>query len=185
MTTPQIIGLCVLVLVFVAIAAWFGTRRSRTKHLRQRFGPEYDRRLAEVGDRGRAEAELAESEARVGSVRRRPLSDTDRARFRENWRLCQAQFVDDPASAVIDADSLLSDIMRARGYSIDDPVNRTTDICAAYPNHVVSYREANDIVIRHRRGSASTEDLRRAFLNFRKLFEEILGGPNEKFQRAS
>jgi hypothetical protein len=185
MTTPQIIALIVLAAVIVIAAAWIANRRNRTRHLREHFGPEYDRRVAETGNRGRAEAELAASEARVRSVPRRPLSETERAHFLEEWKQCQARFVDDPAGALTEADHLLSEIMRVRGYNVDDAMNRTTDICAAYPMHAEGFREASDIVIRHRRSTASTEELRKAFLNFRNLFEEILGGPNERIQRAS
>jgi hypothetical protein len=185
MTTPQIIGLIVLAAITVIAAAWYASRRKRTMHLREHFGTEYDRRVAEAGSRDKAEAELAESEARVRSVRRRPLSETERAEFLQDWKVSQALFVDDPAGALVDADRLLSDIMRARGYDVGDAMNRTTDICAAYPRNAMGFREASDIVIRQRRGNASTEELRKAFLNFRNLFEEILGGPNERIQRAS
>jgi hypothetical protein len=50
---------------------------------------------------------------------------------------------------------------------------------------VTSYRLANEIVSRHRRGEASTEDLRKAFVHYRKLFDEVLGGYDEELKRAS
>jgi len=174
-----------IVVVALAAIAWLLYERNRTKHLRAHFGPEYDRHVSEVGNRRRAEAELARSEDRVRKATIRLLSESEQARFREEWKLCQARFVDDPAGALVDADRILIDIMRIRGYRVDDPINRVTDISAAYPNHSAELREANDIVMSHRRGNASTEDLRRAFIQFRSLFDEILGGKNGKLERAS
>ncbi len=171
-------------IVIVAAAAWYVYQRNRTRHLQERFGPEYDRRISALGNRRRAESELAKSEARVAK-NVRGLSPSERSRFMDEWRLCQARFVDDPTGAVNQADQIVTTIMRTRGYAVDDPYDRVADVCAAYPNHAVGFREANEIVVRHHRGEASTEDLRRAFVNFRALFDEMLGGQDEELKRAS
>lgn len=180
----QIIAICVGILVIAAVG-WLVYERNRTRHLRERFGPEYDRRITALGDRRRAEAELADSEARVRKIKIHPLSPGDRSRFLSEWRLVQARFVDDPDGAVMEADRLVTEIMRNRGYAVDEPYDRVADVCAAYPRHADHYREANDVVNRHGRGNASTEDLRKAFVNFRALFEEMLGGQDEELKRAS
>jgi hypothetical protein len=182
METWQIIAICVGIAI-LAVIGWWVYERNRSRRLRERFGPEYDRRVAERG-RHRAESEFAQREA---SVRKnvRPLSASERAKFLEEWRLCQARFVDDPPGAVDEADRILSDIMRTRGYAADDPYDRLTDVCAAYSDHSSAYREANEIVIRHRRGDASTEDLRKAFVHFRALFDEVLGGHDEELKRTA
>jgi hypothetical protein len=179
----QIIAIGVVVAIVVIAALWI-YERNRSRRLRERFGPEYDRRVSTFGRR-RAEADLSRSEKRVEKLRTRSLSASDRARFLEEWRLCQARFVDDPVGAVEDADGILLNIMRARGYSADDPYDRITDISAAYPDHAGAYREATDIFVRHRRGDASTEDLRRAFVNYRHLFDDILGGRDEELRRVA
>src|SRR5262245_53065356 len=181
----QLIAIGVVIVVIAAAVAWYLYQRNRTQHLKERFGTEYDRRVTEFGSRSRAESELERAEARVKNLKIRALSPSDRTRFLDDWRLCQARFVDDPAGAVNEADRILTDIMRARGDAVDDPYNRTTDVVAAYPNHATAYREANEIVVRHRRGHSSPEDLRRAFVNFRALFDEILGGEDEKLKRVS
>ena len=181
----QIAALVVAAIIVVAVAAWFIYNHSRSRRLRQHFGPEYDRTVAEFGDRRRAEAELARRQEHVRKLQIRQLTAVDRVHFAEQWRLCQAQFVDDPSGAIDSADRLLTDIIRARGYSADNPNNRLADISAAYPQHVTSYRLANETVSRHRRGEASTEDLRKAFVHYRKLFDEILGGYDEELKRAS
>jgi len=180
----QMIAIGVAVLVVGAVAFWL-YQRNRTRHLRNRFGPEYDRRISELGDRRRAESELAQSEARVEKVKVQPLSFSDRSRFMDEWRRCQTRFVDDPAGAVVQADRIVCDVMRARGYEADDARQRLTDVCAAYPEHASHYRVANDIVVKHRSGDASTEDLRTAFVNFRSLFDDMLGGQDEELKRAS
>jgi hypothetical protein len=180
----QIIAISVAI-VIVAAVGWWLYERNRTHHLRERFGTEYDRRIYAVGNRRRAEAELAHSEARVRKIKIRPLNPTDRSRFLAEWRMCQARFVDDPAGAVMDADRLVTDIMRTRGYAVDDPYDRVADVCAAYPDRAPDYRDANEIIIQHRQADASTEDLRRAFVNFRALFDEMLGGHDEELKRAS
>jgi hypothetical protein len=103
----------------------------------------------------------------------------------DEWRLCQARFVDDPAGAVTEADRILTEIMRSRGYTVDNSYDRLADICAAYPNTAPAYREANDILTRNRRHDASTEELRKAFVNFKSLFDDILGGQDEELRRVA
>jgi hypothetical protein len=176
--------LIVVAIMVVAAVAWYLYERNRTRRLRERFGDEYDRRVVERGRR-RAESELALSEARAQKVKTQPLSASDRASFLEEWRLCQVRFVDDPSGAVGQADNLLTRIMRARGYAADDPYDRLTDVCSAYSDHADAYREANEIMIVHHRGNASTEDLRKAFVHFRSLFDEILGGRHEEYKRVA
>jgi hypothetical protein len=124
-------------------------------------------------------------EDRIQRVKLRPLNPADEARFLGQWRLCQARFVDDPPGALKDADRLVTEVMRTRGFRVDDPRDRFADVCAAYPQHAQSYLEANEIVARHGRGYASVEDLREAFLNIRSLFDEIVEMPHQELKRAS
>ena len=58
--TLLIVGI-VLVIAAVAVA-WLFTQRQRRAHLRERFGPEYDRTVQTVGTTGKAEALLEERE---------------------------------------------------------------------------------------------------------------------------
>jgi hypothetical protein len=183
--TWQIVAIAVVALVIVAAIAFLVSRRRRTRHLRDHFGPEYNRTVMETGSRSAAESELARREERVRHLEVRPLSAADKERLREQWVHCQAQFVDDPAGAVNAADGLLTDVLRARGYAADNPYDRMADLTAAYPRHATRYRFAEELVTRHRRGQGSTEDLRRAFVHYRALFDEILGGQDEEFKRVS
>jgi len=109
---------------------------------------------------------------RLRELKSRPLNAMDRQRFSQQWMACQRMFVD-------------TDVIRTRGYAADDLHDRMSDIAEAYPEHADHYRVAGDIVARHRRGKASTEDLRNAFLHYRALFDEILGGQDEELKRVS
>jgi len=186
MQTWQIVAIAIAVIAILAAIGWLVYTRKRSERLRDHFGTEYDRRVGELeGDRRRAETELTEREARVQELKHQPLSGSERARFIEEWRICQAKFVDDPAGAVDDADQLLSDIMRTRGYRIEDRSDRLADLCAAYPERASDFRQTNELFIKHRSGNASTEELRKAFVHFRSLFDEMLGGQDEELKRAS
>src|SRR5947207_15566127 len=108
----QITAIAVIVAVIIAAAGWALYRQRRSRYLRDRFGPEYDRTITEFGDRGRAEAELAHRDQRVRNLKTRQLSLEDREKFRAQWKQCQALVVDDPPSAVDEGDKLLTEILR-------------------------------------------------------------------------
>jgi len=182
----QTVAIVVAAVVILAAIGWLIYTRKRSERLRAHFGPEYDRRVEELdGNRFRAESDLTQREARVQKLKLRPLSGTDRAKFIEQWRMCQARFVDDPAGAVTDADQLVGEIMYARGYTVDERSDRLADLCSAYPQRASDFRETNEIFLRNRRGTATTEDLRKAFVHLRSVFDEMLGGKDEEFKRAS
>jgi hypothetical protein len=184
MQTWQIALLIVAVCV-AAGALWFYFDTRRSRHLRDRFGPEYDRTVSSMGDRRRAEAELARREAHVQKLDIRPLTASDRDRFQLEWKAIQAYFVDDPVRAVDEADRLIVDIMQVRGYPTRDEHERMENLSAAYPRVVGRYREGCEILASYRAGEASTEDLRRAMVHYRNLFEELTGGEHEELKRAS
>ena len=84
------------------------------------FGPEYDRAVEELGSASLAERALAKRARRVEHFHFHELSAADRARFASSWTGVQAQFVDDPAVAVANANELINEVMRARGYRNED-----------------------------------------------------------------
>jgi len=43
-----------------------------------------------------------------------------------------------------------------------------------HPHVVENYRAAHDVAIRNQQGRANTEDLRRAMVYYRNLFEDLL-----------
>ena len=89
----------------------------------------------------------------------------------------QARFVDDPSTAVRDADALVGRVMEARGYPVGDFEQRSADVSVDHPTVVEHYRAAHDIALRHAQGQASTEDLRQAMVNYHALFTELLEEP--------
>jgi hypothetical protein len=179
--------LWVLIVIIAAIVllgvAWAGMRTRRTRTLKERFGPEYDRVAADAPTQRDAESELRERERRRDDLDIRPLEPSQRDRYRTRWHAVQAEFVDDPAAAVGDADELIQTVMRERGYPVDDFDTRASDLSVDHPVVVENYRAAHDIAVAHRRGDAGTEDLRLAVKHYRTLFEELLGTRDQEEAR--
>ena len=167
----------VIVAILVVVAVLLVTRRRKTEHLKQKFGSEYDRVVHQHGDPQRAETVLAEREKRVAHLQLRTLPAPERERYAQQWASVQREFVDDPKGAVNRADRLVTDVMNARGYPMSEFNQRADDISVNYPNAVGNYRAAHDIVLRYGKGQSSTEDLRKAMVHFRSLFDELLGKP--------
>jgi hypothetical protein len=167
----------VLIIVIVVLLALVGVlvyRQRQSTQLREGFGPEYDRVVAERGDQRAAETELRERRERRRGYDIKPLGATARDRYSERWRETQAKFVDQPASALNDADGLLEDVMRERGYPVEDFDQQAADVSVDHPEVVEHYRKAHAI---HRGRNASTEDLRQAMVHYRALFSELLEPP--------
>jgi hypothetical protein len=170
-----VVVLIVAVIVIVAVVAYVGAQKRRREALKGRFGPEYDRTVSEAGDRKEAERELKEREERRAKLDIRPLEPAERERYLGSWQQTQARFVDEPQSAVREADALVMLVMRDRGYPVDDFDQRSADISVDHPRVVENYRAAHGISMANDRGEATTEDLRQAMVHYRELFEELLG----------
>jgi len=173
--SPVVIAIIVIA-VLVAIGVAITVMRSRTRdRLQKQFGPEYEHQLHEAeGNRLKAESALLKREKRVEKFDIRPLSPEQRARFADEWQQVQAKFVDDPQRSVAQADALLAEVMKARGYPVEDFDQRAGDLSVEHPRLVENYRSAHDIAVKHSRGEADTDDLRNAFIDYRALFEELL-----------
>ena len=176
------IVLVIVLLVVVGAAAWILMQRRRSDELRERFGAEYQRTVSEHGDQQRAEAELAKREKRVARLDIRRLDQREYERFSQAWRATQARFVDEPVAAIKEAERLVVDLMRTRGYPIGDFEQRAADISVDHADVVENYRAARAIAIANERGEANTEQLRQAMVHYRALFEDLLetDAPMEK-----
>jgi hypothetical protein len=164
----------VVLAIIVVLAVWSYLRRRRSEDLRNTFGPEYDRVVSDQG-RGAGEKELEGRRDRVKVFDVRPLSQEQRATFTGRWRESQARFVDDPSGAIGEADVLVEEVMLARGYPIEDDFERrAADISVDHPDLVSNYRSAYEVSKRHESGDATTEELRRAMVNYRALFADLL-----------
>lgn len=173
MDQATVIAIVVGVIVLAAVG-WLVWQRQRSEQLRARYGPEYERTVTQVGDKRRAESELVKRQERVAQLDIRPLSAEQCTSYMQQWRTVQARFVDDPKGAVTEADRLVEDAMKVRGYPIADFDQRAADLSVHHPRVVDNYRAARDIAHRHRRGEATTEDLRQAMVYYRDLFEDLL-----------
>jgi hypothetical protein len=174
METGMIMLIVGVVLLIGAVVAWFVIGRRRSEGLRRRFGTEYDRAVKTSGSRRRAEADLASRTKRVEKLDIHPLSAGDHDRFAGRWRSIQASFVDNPTVAVSGAETLVEEVMRARGYPVGDFEQRAADMSVDHPRFVEIYREARDLALASQRGAAKTEDLRQATVHYRALFEDLL-----------
>jgi len=179
LTPIQIAIIVAVIVVVVGGVVAFYLRQRRTQNLRQHFGPEYDRAVAEGGDRSKAETKLLERTERVKKFNLRPLTPEDKARYTQQWDRVQAHFVDAPAGAVTEADQLIGDIMAIRGYPVGDFDQRAADISVDHPVVTQNYRSAHDIALRQAKGQAGTEDLRRAMIHYRALFEDLVNERKE------
>jgi hypothetical protein len=166
--------------LLVAGVAWLVVTRRRTEHLRSRFGPEYNRVVSSADSRRQAESELAAREARRDDLEIKPLRQESRARYTEEWKSVQADFVDEPAGAVARADSLLQQVMEERGYPIEKFDQRAADLSVDHPKVVENYREGHRLATRSSGNGAETEDLRQAMRHYRALFEELVESAPEQ-----
>jgi len=173
--TQLLVVIVVIAVIAVAGILFFAMRKRRSQKLRERFGPEYDRVVKQQGDPRKAEGVLEFREKRREKFTIRPLAAADRSSFALGWNEVQSRFVDDPRGSVTVAESLVSEVMQARGYPVGEFEQRAADISVDYPLVVENYRAAHAIAQRHSAGQASTEDLRQAMVHYRKLFQELLG----------
>lgn len=173
MTPTQIVVVVVIAIVLIA-AAILLILQNRSKRLRAQFGPQYDRTIAETGNRFKAEAQLKKIENRVKGYDLRALDAADRDRFQQLWRTIQTKFVDDPALAFLEADQILGTVMLARGYPPSDFEHRVAEISVDHSSVAENYRAGHEIAVRHSERKATTEDLRKGMVHYRALFDELM-----------
>jgi hypothetical protein len=176
MITAYVIVVVVLVLgIAGAIVGPVLAHRRRTERLQGEFGEEYGRAVEKTGNEKKAEAQLDERRKHVEALRLRPLSAIERQRYQADWSAVQAKFIDQPGQATIEADHLIMEVMQLRDYPVSDFEQRAADVSITYPALVSNYRVAHETAIRNEQHHAGTEDLRRAMLSYRSLFDELVG----------
>lgn len=164
----------VAVLVVVGLIAR-GMRRSRTESLRERFGSEYNHAVANIGSRTRAEQELIARTEEAKSYDIRALNATEVERFRSEWNRIELRFLERPTTAVVEADELVAEIMRTRGYPMGDFEKHAATLSVTHPRVIEHYRAGHNAIDANRDGKSSTEELRQAMLHYRELIDELLG----------
>ena len=169
----------VIVVALIVIVARSASRRKRTERLKDHFGPEYDHAVGDTGDQGAAEKELVARERKRQKLDIVVLGPESRAKYAEHWRTVQTAFVDNPSKSVGDADRLVTQVMRERGYPVDDFDQRAADISVDHPNVVEHYRAAHVLHLAQEKGDIGTEAQREAFVHYRALFEKLLETDHE------
>lgn len=169
-----IVGAAVVLALVVFWGVWRNAPNKRRERLRERFGPEYEFAVQQHGEAEAARV-LAARERRVKKLDLHSLSKAQCADFSAAWRRTQEHFVDKPSAAVTEAHDLVQQVMRARGYPVEDFEQRVADLSVEYGGIVQHYRAAHDLDESNRAGRANTEELRQAMVHYRALFAELLG----------
>lgn len=194
--STALIAVIVVVAVVVIAAIAFAVRRNQQggtgrAGLRHRFGPEYDRVVAQHGgDTERAEAELRERVERYGELTPRPLSAEERAAFTADWTTVQQHFVDSPAGALNEADTLLARLARETGFPDSGFDEQADALSVHHGSSIEGYRQLHaaasgpaaaqdtgtttDTAKNAATAAVSTEQQRTALLAGRKLFQELM-----------
>ena len=172
-TTAWVVAVIVVVAILI-VGAWLWSR-ARRRSLQQRFGPEYERQVAQQGKRSAAERELRDREQRHAELDLRELSDADRDRYVQEWHQVQSSFVEDPSAAVNAADGLLTRLMSDLGYPTGDFEEQADTLSVEHSRTLGRYRLAHEISMANERHEASTEQLRQALVHYRTLAGELLG----------
>jgi exonuclease VII small subunit len=172
----KLIVIAVVVVLCIA-GAWLFMRKRKTAALREKFGSEYNRAVLVHGSERKAEEKLADREKRVEKLTIRDLNPSEYERFAKRWAEVQARFVDSPKGAVMEADDLVSSLMKTRGYPMADFDQRAADISVDHPLVVENYRSAHETTLRVGRLEASTDELRTAMIHYRALYEELMQAP--------
>jgi len=173
--SPTLTIVLIIVILVIIAAIVYGVQAGRRKKLQSTFGPEYDRVVADTGNRTEAEKELREREKRHAELELKELSPESQQRYRAAWEEVQIQFVDNPSQAVGTADELVTRLITERGYPTAKYDERLADLSVEHANTLEHYREAHEISERNAAGEASTEDLRLALVHYRALFADLLG----------
>jgi hypothetical protein len=168
------IAFAVVVVVAAVIAAVIVINsRRKTTRLKEHYGREYERLVSETGSEKAARRELTTRERKRDKLDIVPLTPSALSDFTARWQEVQSGFVNNPGAAVGVADRLVTEVMRQRGYPVDDFDRRAADISVDHPEIVENYRAAHSIHV-SQQDDVGTEQQREAFVHYRALFEKLL-----------
>ncbi len=176
MSTTAIIVVVVAIIVVAVLlgAALMAERGRQRRRLRDRFGPEYDRTVDAAGSPKEADEELRGRLDRRDRLVIQPLSVAQRDRYRQDWRQVQGTFVDEPSTALVQADALVTSVMSDRGYPMEDFDRQAELVSVDHPGVVDNYRRAHGVYVARQSSPVSIEDIRQAFVSYHALFSELV-----------
>jgi hypothetical protein len=149
----------------VAVVGWLAVGRRRPETLPRPAGTEDEQATEGAPD-------LAEPVADGFAIK--PLGRIAHHQFSEEWASVQAMYLEDPSGAVEQAQGLVADVMRARGYPVGDFEERAAEVAIDHPTVVENYPEAQALAQASRDGSDDPDVFRRAFVHYRVLFADLL-----------
>ena len=167
-----------LMLAVGGVVHWRARERARrrTALLRRVFGSEYARAVNAYRGRRLGEEELLKRLRRRREMRLRDLDTAEREQFEAAWQSALALFVESPETAVREADVLLVEVMRVRGYPIERFDERASLISLDFPELVEELRAAHAVALAaDEAGPDDTERLRQALRAYGSLFDALLG----------
>jgi hypothetical protein len=171
--------LLIVIIAIVVIAAAIAIALRRRMALHSEAGPEYDRLEREMGPR-RAKSEFAKRRQRVDGLDIKPLSDERRTAYDAQWTAAKERFIESPPEAARSASSLVIAVAADRGYPVDDDSQLLTDLSVYHGRPLDGYRQARRIT--EQAEVAETEQLRQAVLEYRAMFQDLLGSTDDTNQ---
>lgn len=161
----------VVVLVILAVVAALARRIAvRRSGERRDLGPEY-RRLADKVGTSKANAEYHKRRRRVDALDIKALSPEKRTLYSAQWVAAQETFISNPAQSARTAAQLVAAVAAERGYEVADSRQMLDDLSVNYGNQLDGYRSA--LAATEEAGTAATEQLRQAMLDYRAMFCEL------------
>lgn len=166
-----VVAAAALILVLALVSV--GAKKRKRAHLQERFGPEYDRAVSDSG-RKDAEQRLDDVEREHEGLDIRSLSSAARERYLEEWQQAEARFVNDPKDAARSAERVVARVLADRGYPADvDTEAQAAHVAVDHPDVVERYRHGHAMLVSDS-GDQETEDLRKAMIDFRSVFDELV-----------
>lgn len=171
-TVATTIVAAILALILGAVLSFIMRRRARREDARRRYGAEYDRTSEELGSGQEAERDLRKRrEWMEGEIQ--PLSEDSRKRFDARWQRVERNFLNDPGTALEEADRMVAEVLAERNYPVDSRREARKGLGVMHPRIVEDYLEAQRI---HQESSgsseqpASLEKMRQAIRKYRAVY---------------
>lgn len=172
-TVVIVVAAALLIIGLVLVISGRPYRIRRTAVLRDHFGGEYKRVIAEHGRR-QGEAELCARVRRRRTLSIRRLDENERAHYAARWDDAERSFVSTPATGLREADLILTQVIRDCGYPMEGFNERAALISVDYPDAVEHFRTAHRVALANESTAVDTEEVRRAIVDYRFLFDELL-----------